>query len=230
MPATPAILDNRIMAHWGLIKRKETWVLAWRGWFLLLGFLIVTLALLAVSIHPFLAMTRPVHGDILVIEGWMPDSALEVIALLLEQDYDLVVTTGGPLEKGSHFAEFSTSAELTAASLRELGIDRHLVVAVAAPPTTRDRTYTSALALKDWLRRSPSPVKSLDVYSLGAHARRTRLLFQKALGDDVGVGVIAADPDYDVDHWWSSSKGVRTVVGEVVAYLYARFLFFPDTQ
>lgn len=219
------------MAHWKLIKRKEAWVLAWRGWLLLLGSLIVALVLLAVSIHPFLAMTRPVHGDILVVEGWMPDSALEkAIALLHEQDYDLIVTTGGPLDKGSRFVEFSTSAELTAATLRELGIDRHLIVAVAAPPSTRDRTYASALALKEWLRRSHPLVKSLDVYSLDAHARRTRLLFQKALGDDVGVGVIAADPDYDVDHWWSSSSGVRTVVGETVAYLYARFLFFPDAQ
>ena len=219
------------MAHWGLIKRKETWVLAWRGWLLLLGSLIAALTLLTVSIHPFLAMTRPVHGDILVVEGWMPDSALEkALALLHEHDYDLIVTTGGPLTKGSHFAQFPTSAELTAATLRELGADPHPVVAVAAPPSARDRTYATALALKDWLRRSRSLVKSLDVYSLGAHARRTRLLFQKALGDDVTVGVIAADPDYDVDHWWSSSSGVRTVVHETVAYLYARFLFFPDMQ
>jgi hypothetical protein len=40
------------------------------------------------------------------------------------------------------------------------------------------------------------------------------------------VGVIAApDPEYDANKWWASSSGVRTLIGETIAYLYARFLF-----
>jgi hypothetical protein len=63
----------------------------------------------------------------------------------------------------------------------------------------------------------------------GAHARRTRLLFQKAFGDEAGVGIIAiSSPDYDGAHWWLYSEGVRDVVGETLAYLYAQVFFHPE--
>jgi hypothetical protein len=57
------------------------------------------------------------------------------------------------------------------------------------------------------------------------------LLFQKALGDNILVGVIAApNSRYDANEWWTSSAGVRTLIGEALAYLYARFLFYPQEQ
>ena len=63
---------------------------------------------------------------------------------------------------------------------------------------------------------------------MGPHARRTRLLFQEAFGSKVAVGVIAVPDDaYDPRHWWRSSEGVRDVVGEAIAYVYARFFFYP---
>ena len=61
------------------------------------------------------------------------------------------------------------------------------------------------------------------------HARRTRLLFQKALGDKVDVGVIGIpNPDYDAKHWWRYSDGVREVIGESIAYVYAKLFFHPS--
>jgi hypothetical protein len=63
---------------------------------------------------------------------------------------------------------------------------------------------------------------------LGAHARRTRLLFQKALGPDIKVGVIAIETrNYDGRHWWRSSTGVREVLTEGIGYLYSKFFFHP---
>ena len=36
-------------------------------------------------------------------------------------------------------------------------------------------------------------------------------------------GIIAVeDQDYDSKRWWESSDGVRTVIGEMIAYVYAR--------
>jgi hypothetical protein len=81
------------------------------------------------------------------------------------------------------------------------------------------------------LSRQSVPVTALDVFSLGPHSRRTQLLFQEAFGDGIPVGVIAAtNPGYDANEWWTSSSGVRTLVGETLAYLYARFLFHPPEQ
>jgi hypothetical protein len=57
------------------------------------------------------------------------------------------------------------------------------------------------------------------------------LLFQNAIGDQIAVGVIAAAPSaYGADDWWTLSSGVRAIVGEVVAYLYARFIFSPPDE
>jgi hypothetical protein len=72
-------------------------------------------------------------------------------------------------------------------------------------------------------------VHSINVVTTTAHARRTRLLFEKALGAGVTVGIIAApNPDYDPKHWWRSSDGFREVIGEGIAYVYARLFFYPS--
>jgi hypothetical protein len=72
-------------------------------------------------------------------------------------------------------------------------------------------------------------VSGIDVLTENLHARRTRLLFQKAFGRQVPVGVIAVpNPDYDSKHWWHYSDGVREVIGQAIAYAYARFFFYPS--
>jgi hypothetical protein len=115
--------------------------------------------------------------------------------------------------------------------LRKLGAKQNVIAPAPAPLVRKDRTFASALAVKDWLSQKRIPITALDVLSLGAHARRTQLLFQKALGDNVLVGVIAApNPEYDANEWWTSSAGVRTLIGETLAYLYARFLFNPQER
>ena len=52
---------------------------------------------------------------------------------------------------------------------------------------------------------------------------------QKAFGPSVKIGVISVpDPDYDPKHWWRYSEGVREVLGESIAYIYARIFFHPS--
>lgn len=73
------------------------------------------------------------------------------------------------------------------------------------------------------------PVGSINVVTEGVHARRTRLLFQEAFGNRVQVGIIAVpNPDYASGRWWLYSEGVRDVIGEGIAYVYARLLFHPS--
>jgi uncharacterized SAM-binding protein YcdF (DUF218 family) len=94
----------------------------------------------------------------------------------------------------------------------------------------RDRTYGSAVALRNWLSEHHMPVHGINIVTEDVHARRTRLLFRKALGGGVIVGVIAApNPDYDSRHWWRYSAGLKDVVSESFAYVYAKF-FFHSSQ
>jgi len=54
------------------------------------------------------------------------------------------------------------------------------------------------------------------------------LLFKKAFGRETDVGVIAMDErEYDPVHWWHSSEGVREVLFEGIAYVYAKWFFVP---
>ena len=53
------------------------------------------------------------------------------------------------------------------------------------------------------------PVHSINVLTEDAHARRTWLLYQKAFGKNVTVGIIAvSNPDYNPKYWWPYSDGV----------------------
>jgi uncharacterized SAM-binding protein YcdF (DUF218 family) len=93
----------------------------------------------------------------------------------------------------------------------------------------RDRTYRSAVALRDWFREHNMAVHSINIVTEDAHGRRSRLLFEKAFGTGVKVGIISVpSPDYDATHWWRYSEGVREVIGEGIAYIYARFFFHPS--
>ena len=71
---------------------------------------------------------------------------------------------------------------------------------------------------------------SIDVVSSGVHARRTWLLFEKAF-PSVDVGIISITPNsYDTSRWWLFSEGVRSVISESIAYIYARFIFSPPIK
>jgi hypothetical protein len=42
------------------------------------------------------------------------------------------------------------------------------------------------------------------------------------------VSIIAvSNPDYNLKQWWRYSDGVREVIGENIAYIYAKFFFYP---
>jgi len=48
------------------------------------------------------------------------------------------------------------------------------------------------------------------------------MMFTKVFGKNVAIGIIALnDPLYDPKHWWRTSEGVREVLGEAIANMYA---------
>jgi len=190
------------------------------------------LTLIVRSLHPFLAVNAPINDGLLVVEGWIPDYGLSVaIQELKRNHYQKIYVTGGPIEYGMHLSAYRTYAELGAATLLKLGLDTNVVQAVPAPKVRQDRTYNAALALKRWWQAQGIKPDRIHLISDGPHCRRSRLLFQKAMGDDVFIGVTSVpSSEYDDAHWWRYSAGVRVVIGEGLAYLYARLLFNPAKQ
>jgi len=211
---------------------RERRVLTPIGWVALsiaIGSVLVSVILF---VHPFLAPTKPVGGDILVVEGWLPDYALEKAKVRFQKEgYQLLVTTGGEIGKGYHLSEYKTWAELAASRLKSLDFpEDKIMTAPVHKNFKKDRTYYSILALQRRLYEEGFNEASIDMVSLGVHARRSWVLFEKVFSS-ANVGVVAISPnEYDASRWWLSSEGVRSVISESIAYIYARFIFSPPSK
>src|SRR5690242_4587315 len=91
------LVRNKLQLRLRLFERRERWGLTFPGKIVLvaiIGFL--TFGTIHYG-HSFLAVTAPVSSDILVVEGWLPDYALqEVRSMLTQRTRAMIYTTGGP--------------------------------------------------------------------------------------------------------------------------------------
>jgi hypothetical protein len=174
----------------------------------------------------------PLPGGILVVEGWSSDYTIkEAIPEFRRRPYEGVFVTGGPLDRGSPLLQYKTYAELAAATLARMGMPQEVIRAVPAPDVIRDRTFASAVALKQWLREHGIAAKQINILGSGAHSRRTRLVYERAFGNEAAIGVVATpEMNFNPDRWWTSSEGFRTVIDEMIGYTYARLLFSPQNE
>ena len=208
-------------------ERRVLTPVGWAVFSIAFGSVLVSIILF---VHPFLAPTKPVEGDVLVVERLLPNYALKQVKDQFEEGhYKLLVTVGGKYTTGHPMEQYKSEAGWTASRLNAQGVLLGKIIPVAITIYPRkDRTYYKALAVQKRLKKAGFAQASIDVVSSGVHARRTWLLFEKAF-PSVDVGVIAIRPEnYDTSRWWLFSEGVRSVISESVAYLYARFIFNPS--
>jgi hypothetical protein len=177
----------------------------------------------------FLAVSKPADTKIMVLEGWISDAEVtQALQELKNKEYSYLLITGAPVTKGGALAPSHDYAELTLENLRNQGYTANNIIAIPVKLVRKDRTYTSALAVNRWLKQHNMQPAALNIFTSGAHARRTRLLYRKAFGKNTTIGIVALEnPDYNPDHWYTSSNGVRVVLGETIAYLYALLFFHP---
>jgi len=72
------------------------------------------------------------------------------------------------------------------------------------------------------LRDSGTQTTGINVFTIGPHARKSLVLFKRALGPEIEVGVIAGTDDtYDANHWWMSVRGTYVIFRKLLGYLYA---------
>jgi hypothetical protein len=238
MPQTTALdlmpsYDKSSQKLWGILRRKERWGLSWRGWLLLTSAGLVAAYLVFLNIHPFLAITHRVNTNVLVVEGSMQRYGIRGGAEEFKNgSYERVFTTGGPVNgNGGYTNDYNTSASVGAELLKKFGVPDDLVQMVPSRVIARERTYRSAVALRDWFGEHNLAIHSFNVLTEDCHARRTQLLYEEAFGKKVTVGIIAvSNPDYNPKDWWRYSDGVREVIGESIAYIYARFFFYPSAS
>ena len=215
------------------------------GWGILSGTLVAWIVLFILSIYPFLAPTQSVQGKVLVADQVLPDYTLEKVRDRFQNgNYQLLVTSGGELPavpavicklietcRDGHLSRYKTRAQLAAATLIEQGVPAEKIIMASAPSVQKDRTYAAALEVKKQLAEKGLFPASLDVVSLGSHSRRTWIIYKMIFSPETKIGIYSIKShDYDPERWWSSSAGVRAMIGETIAYLYARLLFNPPAS
>jgi uncharacterized SAM-binding protein YcdF (DUF218 family) len=213
-----------------MLVRKERWGLSLLGKLVL----IVALCLGALGVvggaYPFLAITRLASTETLVVEGWLPPSVVQKLACrYAAKNYQRIIVARGLFKGRSPYESGEYQGKYMAEALVQSGIPKDRVHLVFFDSVKVDRTYHSALAVRKWCQERGKNIESMELATIGPHARRSRLLFQRAFGDETKIGVIALEDDqYDPQHWWRSSAGVREVPFELIAYIYAKFFFSPN--
>ncbi|MDF7801486.1 YdcF family protein [Pontiellaceae bacterium B1224] len=165
----------------------------------------------------------------MVVEGWIHDFALdEAIILFNAGEYSQIVCTGVQIETGSYIQQFESYPEMTAARLIKMGVDPEKIIVSVADDAKKDRTYQAAVALREAFIAYNMQETDLHLITTGPHGRRSRMLFQKALGSDYNIGITCLAPaSYEPKDWYKGSEGVRYVMSETLAYIYAKLFFHP---
>ncbi len=220
---------GKAIKSYGVISKRTRWGLTVWGWLAILLIIFLTTFLLMTRTYNLLAPVHPVKAEVLVLEGAVPDYILDsAVAEFHRHHYKLLITTGTPLEWGHLLFEFGNTAAIAENSLKRMGFDTTMLVAIATDEIQHDRTYNSARALAEYLKHNYPEVKAINLMSYGPHSRRSQMMFQAALGDEFNVGIISIRSFYyDRNNWWKSSKGFREVINELLGYVFVKLFFVP---
>lgn len=219
-----------------LFRRRHVWLpTLWGAALAVVAFAAIVVALIA-NAPGYLAVTEPARGvngngaRVLIVEGWMDDRELDqAVALFRRGHYERIVTTGGPIESWTGLPlPWNNYAERGARYLAAHGLADATIVAVPAPASAQDRTFLSAVVVREWAARERIRLDAVDLLSVGVHARRSRMMFRAAFGPGVEVGVIAAQPSLpDPQRWWKTSSGAKIVLGESISLAWTACCFWP---
>ncbi len=215
-----------------LFKQSVLWVPRW--WLVLLLVIVsIVIGILVVkNIAHYLAVTEPKQGDYLIVEGWQSESSLQQALAVFNSDennYHYLITTGGP-NTNQIKPQYKNYAEQSAAFLLSQGLDLKKLIVIATPASAQDRTFLSAVMVREWFQQQNSTPQSFDVFSQGVHARRTQTLYKKAFQQIQEIGIYASKPaDYVLSSWWTTSVGAKSVITESIGLAWVACCFNPGS-
>lgn len=139
--------------------------------------------------------------------------------------YDRKKIDGKILVRTDLFSEAEEAREF----LIQEGLPDSLITVLNAPEVQFDKTYTSALTVRKWMKKQYTDFPAFNIFTESAHARRTRMLYDLAFEGQTEIGIIASpSQNFSQKNWWKKRAGRRFVIEQALKYLYAKFLFYPS--
>jgi hypothetical protein len=144
------------------------------------------------------------------------------VPYLFNSEYDMLKLDG----KLRFRNNLTTTAQLARSRLIRLGIDSTRIIAVPARKARINRTLTSALAFRDWISEysEGSSIKGINIVTLGPHAKRTWMTYNKILNEKYSIGIISLP---DTDKLISGQKKTLNTLREVLGIIYYWFILLP---
>ena len=188
-------------------------------------FVVLFIAWIIFYVEPFLSRSSPVNTDILIVEEWVDQRYMPMAAEVFRKGtYRHIFIVGVPRIFGPQGGHVDNAGKISH-TLIELGIDASLVTEVPTPTKTWHKTWSQASAFRNYLVRSGYQIKAVNVFTVGVHARKSHLLYQRALGPEIQVGVISVRHyKRSSSPWWLSFESVFAVAKNAISYLDALLL------
>ncbi len=204
---------------------RTVWCPTLLGWVGILGALFAPLIAWWHWGENYLCRTQRITSEILVVEGWVGTETIEAAAAEFSLGgYHWIVAAGGPT--GEHWNRRRwTHAEVAEDGLVAAGVAREKIIAAPAREVEAQRTYESALAVRQKLTARNLHPTAITVFTRGAHAGRTQLVYAKVFGPTVPVGIISwLPPARQTEPWWHSSTRAKDLLIETIGCLYEALL------
>ncbi len=215
-----------------LFKRKMCVKPTIWGWLVIIAVILLVGRASLTGIVKFLSLNDPVESKTMVLEGWVPTYAVkDAMKYFRDNEYERLIITGIPIVNYEFIAPYKNTAEATLLAVRYYGYNDTVYLAEIPTTVLVDRTYNTAVETKLLFDSNPDWPKSMNIYSVGVHARRTYTMFRNAFGNTYNIGVLSQrDRTFDPMSWWKSSKGFRNVSNEFIATLYVMAFFHPNLK
>ncbi|MBV9275584.1 MAG: YdcF family protein [Verrucomicrobia bacterium] len=204
-----------------LFQRRTILFPTWAGLFCVTAILCLFVAGWLRYGEWYLAETRRAPADTLIVEGWIGRQGIRAaVDEFRRGGYRYLVAAGG-LTSGRWEDQPTSYAEMAAQEMVRLGLPKERILVATAEMTEAHRTFESAAAVWQTLRRAGITPRAINVFTLGPHARRSAMVFGKVNSGGPEVGVIGwMPPEYKTEPWWRSSERSRELLEETVGYLY----------
>ena len=206
-----------------LIKRRIIWWPTWQGWIVLFLMLAGFLIAFFLNAHRFLAVTnRVADADILVVEDWMADVFLQAAAReFKEGKYRLMIISGLRDYDGRGNEKYKAGKSSVVNRIVSLGIPEDRIMECFAQETDSHRSAAMARSVRNAFRQGTITAKGMNVIAPATHARKTWLVYRRALVGQVPVGIVAIAPGiYDPARWWMNSQAAKWVILNYAGLLY----------